>query len=218
MTLLDPQDHAALERLEANPGDSFSLLRHIVSPDPESLQPLQHDLAGLLCSPQAGWVYAGVKKPEYIGAAFFDGEARMLPERLVERGISNYALAANMCGALPDSVVEQLTATVDKVSSNHSKHLRSFLWLGLLTATGLEEARIADETLYGMYGARKLLPSVRVPVRLMYAVKEKGQHVPLPDMMERTKQAVPEGSSVTLGRLRLVVHPKGESPYDQLQK
>jgi len=220
--LLTPQDFAALGELRSNPDATFSLLRPLVTPGTELFDPLQNDLATQLQDRSSEWARAAVKKAEYIGLTFADGEPHAAPVSLRNLGKNNLPVAIKLCSALPNSVTQPLPVQIEKIGTTRITDGRPyrFLWLGMATTIGLKEANAADRFVTALGGRdQRQHPATRVHANLLYAYRTRGEQVM--NMIQQTEyvqQLIPRGTAAELGRLRLIVHQPDESPYAKLQK
>jgi hypothetical protein len=224
LAILDPADHAGLLMLSEKPDSLFLLARPLIDPPQEVLEPLQNDLATMLGQHGAehSWTSAGVKKPEYTGATYFDSELAVLSKDDAFRRINGFALAVKLCASLPETAARPETGTVEKAASSTPYKPRILTWLGLACRASVEEySRVETLTNRLLYNG-PAVAATRSRAYLAYIYEEKpGGHrnsfVPGKVMHERAEEAVPRGTAVALDRVRLFVHPEGVSTYRRVK-
>lgn len=225
LAILDPADHAALLELGEKPETPFSLIRPFVKPGPEVMDVVQYSLGMVLrdAASTANWTNAAVKKSEYTGATFFDGEPVAIAIGDVFKKITPFALAVKKCAALPESAKRPVSANIARFTTGNPLKRRIYIGLGMLSGDKalLQEYNAADacghEYLFDSGRVRARLASAR----LAYILEEKPEgrrssFVPAVAMKRYVEDFIPERTPLVLDRVRLVVHSNG-SPYDTLK-
>jgi hypothetical protein len=225
LAVLHPHDHAGLLELAEKPDTPFSLIRRFIEPDPEVMDAVQHGLA-VVMQASGGlvtWNNAAVKKVEYTGATYFDGEPTALTAGDVFKNISPFALAVKKCAALTQIATQPAAGKVEKFITGSQTKRRIYVGLGMLCEDEvLRDYNAADAVGHQLLFTGARTDAGRIPAHLAYILEEKpdgprSSFVPAGVMKKHVEGFIPVGSPVQLDRVRLVVHSDGNSPYDKLK-